>query len=213
MISLYRVEGKNQELFLSLKENMDALKEELSSEEKFFESAIRTERFIKRYQKPLIAGVAALLLFAGGAIAYQAYTDAKIESSNEAFNTLLANPSDAEAEQTLKKDNPKLYDLWKLSRGIAQNDVKVLEALKGSEAFGVSDIATYEVAVIQNDIKTLENYTKQQGALYKDLALLEVAVKLIEEGKVEPARQKIALIPQDSPLFQVGQALSHYGVK
>lgn len=198
---------------MSLKENMEALKEELSSEEKFFESAVRTERFVKRYQKPLMALVAASLLAVGGAIGYQAYTDAKLESSNTAFNLLLVNPADTQAEQTLKNDNPELYDLWKLSRGIAQNDVSILEGLKNSEAFGVADIASYEAAAIKGDTQSLEQYTKKQGALYKDLALLELAVAAIEKGDVASAHQKIALISEDSPLYQVAAALSHYGVK
>jgi len=198
---------------LSLKENMEALKEELSSEEKFFESAIRTERFVKRYQKPLIALVASSLLAVGGAIGYQVYTDAKLESSNTAFNLLLVNPADTQAEQTLKNDNPELYDVWKLSRGIAQNDVSILEGLKNSEAFGVADIATYEAAAIKGDIQSLEQYTKKQGALYKDLALLELAVAAIEKGDIALAHQKIALIGEESPLYQVAAALSHYGVK
>ncbi len=198
---------------MSLKENMDALKEELNSEEKFLESAIKTERFVKRYQKPLMAGVVSLLLVAGGAIAYQAYTDAKIESSNIAFNALLLNPEDSAAEQTLKNDNPKLYDVWRLSRGIASNDAAILDSLKDSKAFGVSDIAAYESAVIKEDTASLESYAKKQGALYKDLALLELAVHAIEKGDVAQAHQKIALIPEDSPIYQVGQALSHYGVQ
>jgi len=198
---------------LSLKENMEALKEELSSEEKFFESAVRTERFVKRYQKPLIAAVAVSLLAVGGAIGYQAYTTAKIESSNAAFNVLLSNPKDAVAEQTLKNDNPELYDVWKLSRGMAQHDVTILEGLKNAEAFGVSDIASYEAAAIKGDLQALDQYTKKQGALYKDLALLELAVTAIEKGDVAAAHQKIALIGEDSPLYQVAQALAHYGVK
>lgn len=198
---------------MSLKENMDALKEELNSEEKFLESAIKTERFIKRYRKPLMAGVVSLLLASGGAIAYQAYADAKIESANIAFNALLLNPGDTAAEETLKKDNPKLYDVWKLSRGIAQNDPTILESLKNSNTFGVSDIATYEAAAIKEDMASLDNYTKMQGALYKDLALLELAVNAINQGDVALAHQKLALIAEDSPVYQVGQALSHYGVK
>ncbi len=198
---------------MSLKENMEALKEELSSEEKFFESAVRTERFVKRYQKPLIAFIAVSLFSVAGAIGYQAYTNAKIESSNAAFNVLLANPGDAKAEQTLKNDNPELYDVWKLSRGIAQHDVTILEGLKKSEAFGVADIATYEAAAIKNDTSSLEQYTKKQGALYKDLALLELAVVSIEKGDTAAAHQKIAQISEESPLAQVAASLSHYGVK
>lgn len=198
---------------MSLKENMDALKEELSSEEKFFESAIRTERFVKKYQKPLIATVVASLLAVGGAIGYQAYTNAKLESSNAAFNLLLANPSDAKAEQTLKNDNPALYDVWKLSRGISQNDVSILEGLKHSDAFGVADIASYEAAAIKGDVQSLDQYTKKQGALYKDLALLELAVNAIEKGDAKTANEKLALISAESPIIQVSGALAHYGVK
>ncbi len=198
---------------MSLKENMEAVREELNSEEKFFESAIRTERFVKKYQKPLIAVVVASLLAVGGAIGYQAYTNAKLQSSNAAFNLLLANPTDAKAEQTLKNDNPKLYDVWKLSRGISQNDVTILEGLKNSEAFGVADIASYEAAAIKGDVQSLEQYTKKQGALYKDLALLELAVNAIEKGDTKAAHEKLALIAEDSPLFQVAGSLEHYGVK
>lgn len=198
---------------MSLKENMEALKEELNSEEKFFESAVRTERFIKRYQKPLMAGVAALLLFAGGAIAYQAYANSKIESSNAAFNTLQSNPTDAEALETLKNDNPKLYDLWLLSQAIGKNDTAALESLKHSDALGVADIAVYEAAAIKKDKGALEGYTKMQGALYKDLALIELAVMALQQGNVEEAHKKIALIPEDSPMYAVGRSLSHYGIK
>jgi hypothetical protein len=198
---------------LSLKENIDALKVELNSEEKFFENAIRTERFVKRYQKPLIAAVVASLFAVGGAIGYQAYSSAKLESSNEAFNLLLHNPTDTKAEQTLKNDNPALYDVWRLSRGISQKDITILESLKKSDAFGVADIASYEDAVIKKDIASLEQYTKKQGAFYKDIALLELAVNAIEKGDSTSAHQKIAQIGESSPLYQVAGALSHYGVK
>lgn len=198
---------------MSLKENIEALKEELNSEEKFFESAVRTERFVKRYQKPLIGSVVALLLASGGAIAYSAYTSAKIESSNAAFNTLLSNPKDAGALETLNNDNPELYDVWSLSQGIAQNDVTLLASLKNSKAFGVADIAAYEAAAIKEDKTGLEGYTKTQGALYKDLALVELAVMAIQQGNISQAHEQIALIPEDSAMYQVGRSLSHYGVK
>lgn len=198
---------------MSLKENIEALKEELNSEEKFFESAVRTERFVKRYQKPLIGSVVALLLASGGAIAYSAYTNAKIESSNAAFNTLLSNPKDTAALETLKNDNPELYDVWSLSQGIARNDVTLLVSLKNSKAFGVADIAAYEAAAIKEDKAGLESYTKTQGALYKDLALVELAVMAIHQGNISQVHEQISLIPEDSAMYQVGRSLSHYGVK
>lgn len=196
---------------LSLKENMDAIKQELNSEEKFFESAMRTERFVKRYKKPLIAIVALSVLGIGGFIGAQTYQNMKIERSNEAFNTLLQNPSDLNAEQNLKNNNPKLYDLWKLSQAMAKNDLSALENLKSSETFAVADIAEYEAAVIKKDVRKLDQYTKRQNALYKDLALIESAVDSLEKGNTGAAKQKIALISKDSSLSSISQSLMHYG--
>lgn len=198
---------------MSLKENMDVLKEELSSEEKFFENAIRTERFVKRYQKPLMAGISALVLIVAGAIGYQAYSENKIQRSNEAFNLLLKNPADQAAQTALQNNNPQLFDVWKLSQAIAHKDPKQLQSLEHSQAFGVSDIALYESAVLGKDNGALEKYTKQQGAFYKDLAILELAVKAIDEGKIDVAHQQVALISEESPVYAIAQSLNHYGVK
>lgn len=191
---------------------MEALREELNSEEKFFESAVRTERFVKRYQKPLMVSVVALLLAAGGAVGYQAYSNAKIERSNNAFNALLKNPTDSKALATLKGENPDLFDVWTLSRGIAQKNITVLDTLKNSKAFGVADLAEYESAAIAGNANELDVYTKKQGALYKDLAAVELAVIAIEHNDTKQAHEKIALIPESSPMYKVGQSLSHYGV-
>lgn len=198
---------------MSLKENMDTLKEELNSEEKFFESAIRTERFIKRYQKPLIAGIAVLMLSGIAAMGYEMYRDAKIESSNAALSVLLTNPADTAAEETLRADNLQLYALWKYSRAVNQNDSAALESLKSSDAEMIADAAAYEAAVLKGDAAALEAYSKQQGTLYKDLAVLGLAVRFIESGNVEAAHQKISQIPEDSPLYTAAQSLAHYGVK
>lgn len=198
---------------MNLKENMDALKEELNSEEKFFESAIRTERFIKRYQKPLIAAVAVLVLGGISVMGYQMVRDAKIESSNAALSVLLSNPADAAAEETLRDDNPKLYALWKYSRAVSQKDASALESLKDSDAEMIADIAAYESAVLKEDNAALETYSKQQGALYKDLAILGVAVRAVEAGNIAQAHQKVAQISEDSPVYSTAQSLLHYGVK
>ena len=36
---------------VSLKENIEMVKNELNSEEQFFEKAVQTERFVKKYKK------------------------------------------------------------------------------------------------------------------------------------------------------------------
>lgn len=192
---------------------MEAIKQELNSEEKFFESAIRTERFVKRYQKPLIAVTLSALISVFGIVGYQKYEDVRIERANEAFNLLLKNPRDSEADQVLKNNNPKLHDLWKLSQALANKDLSTLETLKSSESFGVADIAQYESAVIKNDLKGIEGYSKRQGGVYKDLALVELAVDALEKGNSTLAKQKLAQISKESSLYPMTETLLHYGAK
>ena len=209
IVSLTQLTG----IYMSIKENIQTLKDELSSEEKFFESAIRTERFVKKYQKPLMASVISLLLAVGGAIAYQAYDQAKIENSNTALNALLLNPDNKEALKSLEKENSSLYELYTLSKAIKASDVKALHALVQAKSPEIADIATYESAVLMNDQKALESYTKKQGAIYQDMALIEMAVTLIQKGDVISAHSKLALIKEDSAMYPTAQTLSHFGVK
>jgi len=192
---------------------MEAIKEELSSEEKFFESAIKTERFIKKYRKPLIMGTSTLILVTLATIGYQMFIDSKREKANIALNILLSTPSDETAKKELMENNHELYDLWALSQAVAKGDPKMLEQLSASKAFGVADIASYELAAIQQDPSKLEKYTKMQGALYKDLAVIEEALIMVRDGKVSAAHQQLQTIQENSPMYQIAQMVQHYGVK
>lgn len=198
---------------MSIKENIQTLKDELNSEEKLFESALRTERFVKKYQKPLIGSVISLLLVVGGAIGYQAYDNARIESSNTALNALLVNPIDKSSLKTLEENNIKLYELYTLSKAIKESDIKSLTLLQKSQSPEIADMATYEAAVLRADHVALEKYTKMQGGIYQDMALLETAVMLIQKGDTQSARNQLVLIKEDSAIFPVAQMLSHYGVQ
>lgn len=209
IVSLTQLTGT----YMSIKENIQTLKDELNSEEKLFESALRTERFVKKYKKPLVGSVISLLLIVGGAIGYQAYDNARIESSNVALNTLLVNPIDKSALNTLENKNTKLYELYTLSKAIKENDIKSLELLQKSQSPEIADMATYETAVLRADYSALENYTKKQGGMYQDMALLETAVMLIQKGDTQSAQNQLASIKEDSAMYPTAQMLSHFGVK
>jgi len=198
---------------LNLKENMQALKEELSSEEKFFESAVRTERFVKKYQKPMIASVIAVLLGLGGSVVYQMVHDAKVERANTALNTLLMNPSDQNSLKELSSQGGSLYELYSLSKALRDNDVKTLQTLQSASSSEVADIASYESAVLSKDTKALDVYSKKQGSIYQELAVIELAVSSIQKGDSKAAHSSLALIKEDSAVYPLAQMLSHYGVK
>lgn len=198
---------------MNLKENMQALKEELSSEEKFFESAVKTERFVKKYKKPMIASVIVLLLGLGGSVTYQIINDAKVERANTALNTLLMNPMDQNALKELSSQGGSLYELYSLSKALRDNDLKTLQTLKGAKSFEVADIASYESAVLSKDEKALDAYSKKQGSMYQELAVIELAVLSIQKGDSKAAHTSLALIKEDSAVYPLAQMLSHYGVK
>lgn len=202
-------EGK----ILSLKQNIDMVKEELNSEEQFFEKAVMTERFVKKYKKPLIIAVAAVIVIAAGNFAYEYNKQNTIEAANKTLAQLQNNPKDAQSAAQLKTLSKELYDAWSFSQAIADKDVKKLQTLSESKTLLVGNLASYEAASIQGDAKSLDRYSAQSDAIYKDLALVQSAIVLINTNKIDKAHQKLALIPLDSPLAQVVAALKHYGVK
>ena len=198
---------------MSLKDNIEMVKDELNSEEQFFEKAVQTERFVKKYKKPLIGVVVAAVLALTAGSAYDIYTQNKIDASNSALNILLENPNDAAAQKELKNLNPKLYDVWTLSHALKTKDKAALSSLQSSKALVVADMAQYELAAIDQDETALQNYAQKSDALFKDLAILEAAVLLMEKGDKEAAHNKLAMISMNSPVYKLAQSLSHYGVK
>jgi hypothetical protein len=186
------------------------VKEELNQEEKFFEKAVVTERFIKKYKNMIIGAVGVIILGVGANIIYTINNENRIISANEALSSLMQNSTDIKAKEELKKLSPSLYDAWLYSNAIANKDMKALSELKNSKTLIISDLAQYESA---NDIKSLESYSLKQDAIYKDLAVIQSAVLLMDKNKTDEAHEKLKQISADSSLNNVSNALSHYGVK
>ena len=198
---------------MSLKENIEMVKEELNSEEQFFEKAVQTERFVKRYKKPLIGIVSAAVLALVIGTAYDINKQNKIDASNTALNILLADAQNSEAQSELKSLNPKLYDLWSLSIALKTEDKAALQTLQSSKALLVSDLAEYELAALTQERAALDSYSQKSDAIFKDLATVESAVLMMEAGDSTAAHAKLMMIDINSPLYELSQKLLHYGVK
>ncbi len=198
---------------MSLKENIEMVKDELNQEEKFFESAVKTERFVKKYKMPLLSVIIAFAVIVISNALYQSYAAEKISRSNEAYLTLLSTPDDAQASQILKENNQALYDAWQLQTALKNQDEKVLEGLKKSSSALVADLAAYELATIKKEKAALNAYALNQDAVMKELALLNEAVLLMQEGKNDEAKARLALIDERSSLHKMVTLLRHYGVK
>ncbi len=197
---------------MSLKENIEMVKEELNSEEQFFEKAVQTERFVKKYKKPLIGFVTVAILAIVGGSAYNITVQNKIDQSNTALNILMTDASDTAAQEQLKSLNPKLFDVWSLSQALKSKDQDALRQLQSSKALVVADLAEYELSAIQEDEAGLDTYSQKSSALLKDLAMIESAVLLMDKGDKASAKAKLSMIDINSPVYQLAQTLAHYGV-
>ena len=195
---------------MSLKNDIDMVKEELNSEEKFFEKAVITERFVKKYKTTMIASAVVVVAIIIANVAFDINKQSQKDASNIALSKLMINKSDTAALQNLKSSSPDLYDVWILSQAIASKDSATLKVLTKSKAMVVGDLATYELA---EDAKTLDAYASKQDAIYRDLALIRSAVYLINSNKIDEAHDKLSKISAQSSLIKVAQALLHYGVK
>jgi len=198
---------------LSLKENLNMVRDELNTEEKFFEKAVMTERFVKKYKKFIIATVAVIVVVVATSIIYGISEQNRIESANATLAQLQTNPKNEAALASLESLSPALHDAWIYSQSIANNNVAELEKLKNSKTLIVNDVSTYEAAQSKSDLASLQSYEEQQNAIYKDLAYVMSAVLLMQDGKIDEAHNKLSMIGVNSPLAKIATTLMHYGVK
>jgi hypothetical protein len=188
---------------LSLKDNIEAVKKELSAEEQFLESVVKAEGFWKKYKKLIIALGVGLVVLALGSALYKSIKESNLNASNEAFTILQKNPKDASALETLKSKNPKLYELFLFSSEIKSADGEKLKALKKQIKDPIlKDLVSYQEA--------LSSYALKQDALLKELATLELVYTLFKDGKSKEAKAELAKIPETSRLNQIAQSFKHY---
>ena len=189
------------------------VKDELNSEEKFFEKAVITEKFVKKYKKLLISAVVIVVVIVVADIVYTINKQNTIDSANQALFELQKNPNNKATLARLNSLSPKLHDIWIYSQAVINKDMVTLKALKSSKDKLIDDLASYEVAQNSKDLKLLDNYENRQNAIYEDLAQLQSALILMRDGKIDDAHQKLGLISIQSPLSKVAKALMHYGIK
>ena len=195
---------------MSLKENINFVKNELSTEEKFFESVVKLEDFYKKY-KIMIIGVVVALVF--GFIGYKINNYFKTQSliaTNEAYNKLLSNSGDKEALELLKRKNEPLYDIYQLKQAMEKNDLQTLQLLQNSQNEFVADVAKYQLASSNSDLAKLTSYDLSTNALMKDLGLLQEAYILIQEGKYQDAKLKLDSISKESAVERYSSMMAHF---
>jgi hypothetical protein len=188
---------------MSLKDNMDFVKEELNSEEKFLESFVKVERFFKKYKLLIISAVVIVVL---GVIALSVTSYLKEQNKIEAnivFQKVLKDPNDTKALESLKGLNTKLYDIALFNQKNAQKDSSI-----NTEFF--KELLAYEKAINEQNIEKLNSVSMEKNFLLKEFAIFNKALILAKDGKYQEAKDALKLIPETSQVKDLVTLLNHY---
>ena len=189
---------------MGLKENIKAVKEEISTEEQFLEGMIKSERFFNRNKKYIISALVLLALGAGGYAINDVMASQRLKVSNVAYQALLKDANNTAALETLKAKNPKLYAMYTFETALAKGDIEALTQVSLSKDNPIlADLATYQLS-------QLDANKSPKGELLSGMVLLQEGYELLKEKKVEEARLKFAQIETNSPLKQIAKNLEHY---
>lgn len=189
---------------MSLKENIDFVKEELNSEEKFLEGFVKIERLYKK-NKALVIGVVAVVIIAVGGISVKNYVNASNKKeSNAAFNKFLENHNDQASLDKLEKINRQLFEVATYLKAKKENkDVKI-------DITYLKDLSEYSKAVKAENIDKLSSLSMQNDFLLKEFAIFNKALILAKDKKYLDAKETLKLIPQKSKVNDLVVLLNHY---
>jgi len=189
---------------MSLKENVDYVKEELNSEEKFLEGFVKVERFYKKYKLIVIAAVVIVVGAIIGLYTTKSMQETAKLEANIAFNKILEDSKDTAALNTLKEKNEQLYQV-----------AQFIQASKEGKSVDIQvkylkDLVEYQKALDAKDINKLNNVSMQNDFLLKEFAIFNKALLQVNEGKFNDAKATLKLIPADSKASDLVNILNHY---
>jgi len=190
---------------VSIKDDVNYVKTELSGDEKILESAFKLETLYKKYKLFIWGLVAAVLLLFIGSTVMESMKNARLADANEAFLTLQKKPEDISALKVLKSKNPALFELFTFAQATKKQDTSTLKSLVSSQNGVIADSSKYVLATLQEK--------EVESKLYKELAILDDAYLKIKAGKISAAKEKLEMIDARSPVSSIATLLKHATLK
>ncbi|RBQ28194.1 hypothetical protein [Aliarcobacter vitoriensis] len=188
---------------MSIKDDVNYIKNELSNEEKFLESFVKTERFFKKYKNIIFVLVLVLIIGTIGYFIKNGVDKSNLYDANVALNKYLET-NDKQALEILKDKNKNLYEiaLYLDAKKEQKNSDISLKYLK--------DILDYQVAVINSNSNELDVLSKKSDFLLKDYAIFNRALILVNDQKYVEAKELLEQISKDSRASELANLLKHY---
>ena len=192
---------------MSTKDNIDFIKEEVSSQEKFLEGFFHIEKYYKKYKILIISVVVISIVAIIGYNANNYISGQNKIKANDAYNALQVEHSE-EQVAILEKYSPKLHQIYSF-RQFLDGKTDTAPALD----IGIlQDILEYQQATISRDTTKLDKYSLSQDASLKDMALLSQAFLLIKENNSKQAITLLDTITPTSQLQPFAKLLKHYTI-
>ena len=188
---------------MSIKENVDYVKNELSSEEKFLENFVKSERFFKKYKTLIFAVIALIILGAIGFVIKTNIDESNKIEANIALTKFL-DTGDEKALATLKDKNEKLYEIALFLKAKKENKTTEINIPL------LKELAKFQMALETKNLTELGNLSVQGDFLLKEFAIFNKALLLANEGKFEESRTTLNQIPQTSKASELANLLNHY---
>lgn len=189
---------------MSLKENVEYVKDELNTQEKFLENFVKTERFFKKYKKLILALFIVIIVAIIALIAMKSINEKNKIEANIAFGKFLENNKDEKALEVLKNTNKKLYEIAVFLS--SKNEGKIVEV----DVPFLKELSIYQKALQENSLEKLNDVSMQNDFLLKEFAIFNKALILAQEGKIEESKTTLTLIPQTSKAYDLANLLNHY---
>ena len=187
---------------MSLKENVSFIKDEISTEEQFFENFFKVEKFYKKYKKVILSSIGLVVVGLIGLTVSNIVSEQNLNSANDAYGKFLLNNEDKVALEELKSANEELYKIALFQTGKGESG--------STDIAYVSDLVAYNNAVAKNDLIALDGMIMKQDFLLKDFAIVSKTLILIEKQDYKKAKETISRIDEKSRVLPLSNMIKHF---
>ena len=184
---------------MSLKENVDYIKEEISTQESFIENFFKLEKFYKKYKIAIISIAIVCIVAVVGTLVLNYVVEQNRIAANDAFNNCLENPNNKTALEDLKSKDENLYKIAMYVNNKTEIDIEFFK-----------ELSVYSKAMEKEDLVELGKVTQNQKFLLKDFALFNKALIQAQKANYKEAKATLKLIPLTSNVSSLVKMLEHY---
>ncbi|MDX4038800.1 hypothetical protein [Aliarcobacter skirrowii] len=187
---------------MSIKDDVNYLKNELNNEEKLLENFVKLERFFKKYKKIIYVLILLAIITPIAIFTKNKIDESNLYKANIALNNYLEQ-GDESSLQYLKNKNQSLYEV-----ALFLTAKKELSEINISSKY-LKELLEYQIAAKEMNFDKLDALRKNDDFLIKDYAILHEAIILVNQEEYEKAKAILEEINQDSKVYELAILLKH----